>query len=281
MLLGGRHYLVHVPRHHQGAMPLVLMLHGAGGNSRNAMRQAELARFADERGFLAVAPDGTAPHRDLPPQFIANPQVWNDGSERGHAYARGVDDVEFLSAVLDDVSRRHHVDPGRIYVMGFSNGGSMAFRLASERPERIAAVAAVAGHPFARPRPGDRAVPTICVGGTVDPLTPLPGGDIRLPWGGSLTQPPYVESIGWWAEAGGCHAAPARTRERRGVERLTWGGPDDPDGCARSVTLYLVEGAGHVWPGGSSFMPEVLVGADPGTLDATAVVLDHLFAHTL
>jgi polyhydroxybutyrate depolymerase len=280
MRTGDRHYLVHVPRHHHGAMPVVLMLHGAGGHSRNAMRQAALARFADERDFLAVAADGTPPRTELPPQFIANPQVWNDGSARGHAYDRGVDDVAFLATVLDEVAGRHHVDPARIYAMGFSNGGSMAFRLAAEMPESIAAIAAVAGHPFARPRPKTRPVPALCVGGTADPLTPLTGGDIRLPWGGSLTQPPYVESIGWWAHAGGCEDDPVREKVAPGVERLVWRGADTHCETGCQVVLYLVEGAGHVWPGGVSFMPDILVGTDPGTLDATTAALDFLLAHS-
>ena len=262
-------------------MPLVLMLHGAGGNSRNALRQARLAGLADEHGFLAASADAMAPRPELPPQFIANPQVWNDGSLRGHAYARGIDDVSFLAAVLDDVEARHHVDPARIYVAGFSNGASMAFRLAAAMPERIAALAAVAGHPFSRQEGGDRQVPTVCVGGTADPLTPLLGGDIRLPWGGSLSQPPYVESIGWWAEAGGCRSEPDRRAQGTGVERLTWRPRPGSVDRTCSVTLYLVEGAGHVWPGGVSFMPEVLVGSDPGTFDASGVVVDHLLAHTL
>lgn len=280
-------------------MPVVLMLHGAGGNSRNAMRQAGLAAFADEMGFLVVAADGTPPRAELPPQFIANPQVWNDGSERGHAYARGVDDVAFLTAALDEVASHHAVDNARIYVTGFSNGASMAFRLAAALPSRIAAIGAVAGHPFACPNAGGRRVPAVCVCGTADPLLPLPGGDIHVPWVMSLSQPPYVESVGWWASCLGCDPVPRRCRWSAGVERLDWHAPEtgagrrhDPDRTGTTpdegpprgepvVALYLIEGAGHVWPGGISFMPEVMVGSDPGTFLATEVLLSHLFRHSL
>jgi polyhydroxybutyrate depolymerase len=281
MRIGERHYAVHVPPHHHGPLPLVLMLHGAGGNARNAMRQAGLARHADERGFLAVSADGTASRPGSPPQFIANPQVWNDGSGRGHAHARGVDDVDFLARVIDEVTSNHNVDATRVYAMGFSNGGSMTFRLAAELPDRMAAIAAVAGHPFSRPAKGARSVPAVCVGGTVDPLTPLTGGDVRLPWGGSLSQPPYIESIGWWAHAGGCDTEPVRRPVSAGVERLGWCGSSSGHDRANEIVLYLVKGAGHVWPGGTSFMPEVLVGTDPGTFDATAHVLEFLFKRSL
>jgi poly(3-hydroxybutyrate) depolymerase len=70
-------------------MPVVLLLHGAGGTSRNVMRQTLIAHAADERDVLVIAADGTSPHPDRRPQFLANPQMWNDGSGRVIEPARG------------------------------------------------------------------------------------------------------------------------------------------------------------------------------------------------
>jgi polyhydroxybutyrate depolymerase len=56
-----------------------------------------------------------------------------------------VDDVAFLDALLDDLAGAYRVDPRRVFATGMSNGAMMAYRLASELSERIAAVAPVAG----------------------------------------------------------------------------------------------------------------------------------------
>ncbi len=276
MLAEGRHWIEHVPAHHRGPLPVVLMLHGAGGHARNALKQSALARHADERGFLAVAADGTRPRPGSPAKFLTNPQMWNDGSGRRHGAASDVDDVGFLAEVLDRIAQRHKVDASRVYAMGFSNGASMALRLAAELPDRIAAVAQDAGHAFVAPRPGSRPIPTIGVLGSVDPLVPPAGGRVLLPWGGTLQQQPYLKNMSWWAGANGCDPAPHSEAAAPGVERLRWTGSGDAE-----VVLYVVKGAGHVWPGGEGSMPELLVGSDPGTFDASAVMLDFLLGRSL
>jgi polyhydroxybutyrate depolymerase len=276
MITAGRHWLAHLPPHHHGPMPVVLLLHGAGGNSRNVMKQSGIGEAADDRGVLVVAADGTAPMPDRPPQFFANPQMWNDGSGRRTGPAYGVDDTGFLNTLLGEVVQRFRVDATRVYAMGFSNGASMAFRLAAELPDRIAAVAADAGHPFVSPAVGARHVPTICVCGTVDPLIPLAGGKVRLPWGTSTLQPSYTERIASWAEEQGCDPTPRVDVFAPGVARSRWSGADGAE-----VVLHLVDGAGHVWPGGLSQMSELIVGTDPGTFDATGAMLDFLLAHSL
>ncbi|MDO8915903.1 MAG: alpha/beta fold hydrolase [Coriobacteriia bacterium] len=276
MITAGRHWLAHLPPHHHGPMPVVLLLHGAGGNSRNVMKQSGIGEMADERGVLVIAADGTSPMPDRRPQFFANPQMWNDGSGRRTGPAYGVDDTGFLNTLLDEVAQRFRVDETRLYVMGFSNGASMALRLAAEHPDRITAVAADAGHPFVSPAKSARPVPTICVCGTADPLIPLDGGKVRLPWGTSTLQPSYTDRVAWWASEQGCDLAAATDAPAPGVARSHWRGENGAE-----VVLYLVAGAGHVWPGGSSAMSELIVGTDPGTFDATGVMLDFLLARSL
>ncbi len=55
------------------------------------------------------------------------------------------DDVRFLSALIDALSAEFHIDPSRIFVTGFANGAAMTYRLACERPGKIAAIAPVGG----------------------------------------------------------------------------------------------------------------------------------------
>lgn len=257
-------------------MPLVLLLHGAGGNSRNVMRQSLIAGAADRLGVLVVAADGTSPRPDRPPKFLGNPQTWNDGSGRRTGPAFGIDDVAHLSAILDDTIARFPVDESRVYAAGFSNGGSMALRLAAEMPRRFAAVAAGAGHPFVLPSSGARAVPTYCFIGDADPIVPARGGRVRLPWGLTLEQPSYLDGVRAWAVAQGCDPEPRVKQLVAGVERHEWRGP-----AGGGVVLDIVAGAGHVWPGGTSTMHGMLVGGDPGTFDATGAMLSFLLDNRL
>jgi polyhydroxybutyrate depolymerase len=267
MLTSGRHWQAHVPPHHHGPMPVVLLLHGAGGSCRSVMRQTGIAHHVDARGVLVISADGTALRRDSRPRFLTNPQMWNDGSGRRAGPAFGVDDIGHLAAIIDEASHRFRVDASRVYAMGFSNGGSMALRLAAEMPERIAAVAADAGQPFVEPSAGRR---------SVDPFVPLVGGRVQLPWGLSLQQPSYLDSVAAWAAAMGCDPEPEADEPAPGVGRMRWTGDAGAD-----VELHLVESAGHVWPGGVSTMPELLVGTDPRTFDATGSMLDFLLARSL
>src|SRR5690606_3108353 len=132
--------------------------------------------LARAEGCIAAFPEGTRRDPSQPQSFRHNPQSWNDGSGRGHVAAAGVDDVAFALALIDEISRRYEVDAARVYAAGFSNGGSMVFRLAAEAADRVAAAAPVAGHLWvAAPRPA-RPVPLMLICGSADPLNPLEGG---------------------------------------------------------------------------------------------------------
>jgi len=113
-------------------VPVVIMLHGGGGTGKAAATETGWGVKADEVGFLAVFPDAMPPDPTKRSSFGRNPQLWNDGSERFYAGLKAVDDIGFLNAMLDDLLARFTVDPRRIYVVGFSNGASMSFRIGAE-----------------------------------------------------------------------------------------------------------------------------------------------------
>jgi predicted esterase len=140
LTVGGlnRSYLVHVPNGHdpKAPLPVVLALHGATMNGAMMAWFSDLNRKADEAGFLAVYPNGTGRYSSF---------FWNGGNGGGSAMQHTVDDVAFISALLDDLIRTYPVDAEQIYATGMSNGAVMAFRLASELSDRIAAIAPVAG----------------------------------------------------------------------------------------------------------------------------------------
>ena len=131
-----RGYIVHVPPGYDGVtrVPVVIMLHGGGGKARGAMAETGWSAKADKENFLVVYPEGVARNPERHASFLFNPQTWNDGSGRENLAAaqKKIDDVGFLNAMLDDMGTRLRMDPRRIYVTGFSNGASMAFRAGRE-----------------------------------------------------------------------------------------------------------------------------------------------------
>ncbi len=272
-----RTYLLHVPPGDDPAAPwpLVLALHGGGGQGRGMPLLTGLSRLADRRGFLVVYPDGVG-------------RSWNDGREDRDvpAVRRQVDDVAFLVALIDEVARAHRVDPARVYATGISNGGFMSQRLACEASTRVAAIAAVVatvGVELAGLCSPARPVPVLMVNGTADPLVPYNGGQIRLPGGrlrpGKIAS--VADTVALWGRHNGCTRPPEVTPE-----------PDrDPSdgvtvrreartGCraGSEVILYVMEGGGHVWPGGPQYLPRPIIGRTTGDIDSE-VIWDFLSRH--
>lgn len=275
----GRKYVVHVPPTYrdQQPIPVVLMFHGGGGTARATIAETGLTKKADQAGFIAVFPEGTAPDPSKPGRFRDNPQTWNDGSGRFHAGQNNVDDVGFVNALIDDLLSRFSIDPKRIYAAGFSNGSSMAYRLGAELPQRLAAIAPIASSglrvevaQLARP------VPLLVIQGTADPRNPLEGGDV-LVFGKIDKRPPVADVVRRWAKLNGCSDTPKILRDDNGIKALAY----SSDSGTGEVHFYTVEGLGHTWPGGKSLLPESLVGKTSTKLQANDVIWDFFSRHAL
>jgi polyhydroxybutyrate depolymerase len=232
-----RSYLLHVPTA-AGPLPVVVMLHGAGGSADFAAEETGWSELADSAGFAVVYPEGLPVRRGKAPKFLTNPQEWNDGSGRGQH-----DDVGFLTAMLDELTPR--IDRNRVYWTGFSNGAGMAFRFAAERADRVTALAPVAGHLWVRDVVPSRPVPTFYLVGDSDPLVPLEGGTARTPWGRMESRPRVEETLHRWGRAIG---------QSPGSERFP---------------VLVIPGQGHHWPGGKGLLGERLGGPETRRVDAT------------
>ena len=278
---GGRErsYWLQVPPTYDGRkpLPLVLVFHGAGGAGKSTANATLWNDKADHEGFFVVAPDGTPVFPDREADFRANPRLWNDGSGTGAIGRLNIDDVGFVGALVDDLQQRLAIDPQRIYATGFSNGAGLTFRLAAEMSTRLAAVAPVASHcRLADPHP-QRAIPTLYMVGTADPLVPYDGGDVRMPWGNLEKKPPVIETLEKWARALDCSEQPKNVSNQDGVKIFRFG----PGRDGSELLVYTIEGMGHHWPGGRSRLPESLVGKKLDTLNATDVIWSYFASHPL
>lgn len=270
--IGGRARRAHIARPpREGPLPAVVMLHGAGGTARLAADQTGWAVRSSAEGFIAAFPEGTARDPSAPPDFLRNPQTWNDGSGRGHVARAAVDDVAFVAALLDRLVDSG-ADPRALFVTGFSNGGSLAFRVGTELADRVAAIAPVAGHCWVEPAPG-AVVPLLYLIGDADPLNPIDGGTVRTPWGSVEDHPAPRRSLERWAGAAGCPLGQT-TRDEGGVR---WSAPVD---CPVPMAMGVIHGHGHIWPGGPRLLPEPLVGRAVRALRATDAIW-HFFRDQL
>jgi polyhydroxybutyrate depolymerase len=276
-----RKYLVYIPQGYAGgnALPVVVMIHGAGGTSEWTMHETGWDDKADKEGFLVVFPDGVPVNPSKPPKFMTNPQLWNDGSLRSASFGRDIDDMGFLVAMLDDLEKRFTIDRKRIYFTGFSNGASMTFRAGAELSQRVAAIAPVAGHCWLKDPKPDRPIPTVFMVGDQDPLVPFEGGDFRSPWLRRIErQPPVLTTIDKWAAAIGCagdfhpmeHDTKFRIKRRYG-----------PTPSGGELQVYVIRFLGHHWPGGKAGLSERIGGKPSNAINATDVIWEFFAQHPL
>ncbi len=214
--------------------PLLLVLHGWGGSSLLNQVYLGFTNAADTRDILVVAPDGTV-DRDGKP-------FWNASDSCCDFYGTEVDDVAYLTGLVDDIRAAYSVDPARIYVIGHSNGGYMAYRLACERADIFAAITSLAGAAAFQD-------PATCVPSAGVSVLQIHGdADETVPYGGG-NFPGAVASVERWATYDDCTGSLTPTGEldieKRldGAETTTASVTSCPDGLA--TDLWTIQGGAH------------------------------------
>jgi polyhydroxybutyrate depolymerase len=260
-----REYLIHVPKGYDAARPtpLVISLHALGLWPAAQMEISHWNRVADEHGFIVAYPAATLQ--------VVLVRIW-----RLRPDADLNADLRFISDLIDELERKYNIDPARIYVNGFSNGGAMTFALSCTLSDRIAAVGTVSAANDWLPWSwcaDTRPVPFITFHGTADPGVLYEGGLSR--W----SPRPFPGVRKWaadWARRNGCGPAPTEAAAAADVVRLEY------TDCAQgaSVVLYTVQGGGHSWPGGRP-MPEWLAGPTSRSIDATREMWTFFREHPL
>ena len=262
-----------------GPCPLLVMLHGTGGSGEWAEEEIGWMEWQAQTGELfVVLPDGLPLDPGMPARFLSNPARWNDGSEPpGELRVPLPDDVGFLTAVIHYALQRCSADPNRVYLSGFSNGAGMCFRLAAEQSALLAGIAPVAGYcPAGLPRPV-RPIPTLYLIGTADPLVPVNGGTVRLPWGNRQVQRPSVwMSLESWARAIDCEPIPLRHSEQHGVTTYRY---PAIRASGAPFEVAIIDGLGHHWPGGRGRMNPRIAGPWISTVDARERIWAFLRQH--
>jgi polyhydroxybutyrate depolymerase len=253
-----RKYLVYAPPSYHPAIPnpVVLALHGGGGNAEGSVDYFQLTEKSDQEGFIVVYPEGTG-RRVLGKLFGS----WNAGRCCAPGMDENVDDVGFLSSLMDKLTTDFNVDPNRIYVLGMSNGAQMAFRLACELANEIAAIGtsgSIGSYDECNP---SRPVPVIHIQGREDPCSLYDGGEcggcvaellnkLGIPAKARFwTCQPVPEYLLLWSQFNNCSDQVQVTYRNRNASCITY------QDCHENteVTLCTVEAMGHTWPGRSTY----------------------------
>jgi len=117
--------------------PLLLLLHGYSGTGSGQESYMRFGPVAEANGMIYAHPDGTTDLIGL--------QFWNGTDACCDLFGSGVDDSSYLLQLIEAIEANLNVDPDRIYLTGHSNGGFMSYRMACDHPDKIAAIASLAG----------------------------------------------------------------------------------------------------------------------------------------
>ncbi len=232
-----REYRVYVPAAYRAGTPVPLLfnLHGFGSNNIEQENYGDFRPIADTANFLVVHPNGALNALGV--------RDWNTFTAPGSG---GVDDVAFISALLDKLRTEYSINPSRVYSTGMSNGGFMSYELACKLSPRIAAVASVTGSITT-------ARLAACTPQHPTPILEIHGtNDTTVPYEGNALFASIPAVLQYWVNLNGCNPTPIvtvlpnlSTSDFSTVERSVWSG-----GRNGSVVHHLrILNGGHTWPG--------------------------------
>jgi len=242
-----REYILYIPESYSGdnSVPLVLNLHGYTSNAGEQMIYSNFLEISDTEGFLLVHPMGTTNKLNQP--------FWNSWE------TEDVDDIGFLSSLIDFLGQEYNIDLNRVYSMGMSNGGFMSYTLACELSDKIAAIASVTGSMYTDQYlvcDCEHQMPVMQIHGTTD---------ITVPYFGSPTAEAIDDVVAYWASFNQCNENPVffdlpdlNTMDLCWVEHYIY--ENGTNGA--SVELYKVINGGHTWPGAYIPLPGVNTNQD-------------------
>ncbi len=242
-----REYHLFVPEDYNDK-PLVILLHGGGGSNDDLIGLTGIKApykvwlsLAEQNSFIVTIPNGILGSSDM--------RMWNDCRNDADGNPN-VDDVKFIEDMLTSINSDYNFDENKVYVVGTSNGGHMALRLAQEIPEKITAFAAIVASISGNSNCLESSVPlsVLFMNGTEDPILPFEGGEMASNRGLVLST---QESVDYWINRNGTSTDPI-------VENI-----DDinmDDGCTAiryiyqngdnntEVALYKIVKGGHTEP---------------------------------
>ena len=220
-----------------GRVPALVVLQG---------RKSSVTLEESRDGLIQLARQGKA----LVVYPVGYRESWNAGACCGPAQAAGVDDLSFLTGLIRSIGSRP--DVSSVYLVGYSNGGRMAYDIVCAHPKLVSSFVVVAAVPVVT-CPAGPPVSLLEMVGQLDPILTYDSSSPRQLVNG-YREPTVTEQVAKWGKRDGC--TPAFTSQTTGTFRLqTW------SHCSANsvVALGTYETRGHAWPTGGGGLPS---GAD-------------------
>jgi polyhydroxybutyrate depolymerase len=252
-IVATRPYTLKIPTSYDAAKPtpLLVLLHGYSASGYLEDAYFGFSGTAEAKGFLYAYADGTKDSQ--------NKQFWNATDGCCNFDKSTVDDVAYIGAIMDDVSARYNVDKKRIYVVGHSNGGFTAHRLACDLAPRVAAIVSLAGETWldaTKCNPSEP-VSVLDVHGDADDTILYDGGSTS-----SGAYPSEQQTLATWAGKDHCTGALAATGETLDIDTKLAGAETVVEkyaGCPAGIDVarWTIQGGGHLPSLASSWGPLV------------------------
>jgi polyhydroxybutyrate depolymerase len=218
-----RVYRLFVPAAYDGhqRLPLVLDLHGSGGNAAGEARNSGLETLSAREGFLVAT-------------LEAEGGRWNVPIQQGRP-----DDVAYVGDVIAHVATQVCTDDTRVYATGFSGGARMSSLLACNLGSRIAAIAPVSGLRFPGPCTG-RSIPVLTFHGLADPQNPYDG---HAAGRGPEWEESVPDALASWARHNSCKPDVILEDPPGPLSTMRYAGCAD----GTDVRMIRIDGLGHRW----------------------------------
>ena len=270
-----RRYRLYVPASVKAgtAAPLLVALHGGLGSAAQYETNSGFTELAEANSFIVVYPDGVGSLVDE-----RSFQTWNGGDCCGPAQTKNVDDVGFIRGLVETMAATYSVDPSRVFVAGHSNGAIMAYRLACELSDKIAAIGVQAGSLEINTCKPAHPVSVFHLHGTADMNLPIIGGVGSQGVSGVEFRPP-LDGVLTLALANRCAAISSNVVDTQNPDLSA----TTHRNCAGAteVRFVAVNGASHAWMGhdATSAAGASLSGAPYRNLDASRAIWAFLSTH--
>ena len=221
------------------SLPLVILLHGYGATGAMQESYMKFESVAETNKFILVYPDGTVDS--------SGRRFWNATDACCDFLSDVADDVYLLS-ILKEMESSYSIDAKRIYFVGHSNGGFMSYRMACKYPDRVAAIASLAGASYFKTTDcgAKSSVSVLQVHGTKDETILYEGGQIL-----GTSYPGAVASASQWATFNQCTQNAVTRSSKFDLEPNITGDETSVTAwtnCQNSseVELWTMEGAAHI-----------------------------------
>lgn len=231
-----RNYELTIPQNYDEKTDysLLFVFHGSGGTGEGMRQLTLFDDYAEEKSLIICYPDAVV-------------ENWEEGCECNKPYRLGIDDVGFVSYLIDKLTAQYNIDTTKIFGVGYSQGGLFTMNLACKLSNKFAAIATVASSMstqlFNNCEPSNN-VSVLMIHGTQDRLAPFNGVEK-----GFFSLVSSRSTIKLWAESNDCSPQIKNTKLFEAGLKSVGVVKHEYSDCSleSKVVLFEIVNGGHLW----------------------------------